>query len=60
MTNLRDFQNALEKSIYGETSAGCCVECKQPFSAENVRTEAGWRETKLSKMCETCWDKEFS
>lgn len=36
-----------------------CVECKQEFSLENTRSEAGWRETKISGMCENCWDNLF-
>lgn len=50
----------LTKAIHGETPAGCCVNCKQPFSVANVFTSAGWRETRLSGMCEKCWDETFA
>jgi len=46
-------------ALFGPTEPGCCVKCKQPFSKENVYTEAGWKETKLSKLCEKCWDATF-
>jgi hypothetical protein len=59
MRSLKDFQAQLEASIYGKTPEGHCVSCKAPFSEINVHTAAGWRETKLSKLCEDCWDKEF-
>ena len=36
-----------------------CLSCLQPFSAANVYSEAGWRETRTSGMCEDCWDKLF-
>jgi len=36
-----------------------CVQCAEPFSNKNVKTDAGWRETKLSGMCEICYDKLF-
>lgn len=34
-----------------------CVECEEPFSEENVHTEAGWRETQISGLCEDCFDE---
>lgn len=37
-----------------------CVSCKQPFTNANVRTSAGWKETQISGMCETCWDVTFA
>lgn len=48
---------ALSLSLFGETEPGCCVECKKPFKdGVNVHTEAGWRETEMSHMCENCFD----
>lgn len=38
---------------------GCCVKCAEPFSDKNVFTEAGWRETKISQLCERCFDSAF-
>ena len=36
-----------------------CSDCQQPFTAENVRTSPGWRETQISGMCEVCYDELF-
>jgi len=36
-----------------------CLICEQPFSQENVFTEDGWAETKISGFCEICFDKLF-
>jgi|GEM_PF-6376960 len=36
--------------------SGGCIRCKKPFSDENVKTAAGWAETKISQMCELCFD----
>lgn len=57
---LAQFKKDLEKSIYGDTPPACCVSCKQPFSDKNVYTELGWKETKISKLCEKCWDGMFA
>jgi len=57
--SLDDFKEKLQVSLFGATLPGCCVKCKQPFSDKNVRTPAGWKETKISKMCENCWDNMF-
>lgn len=38
---------------------GCCVKCAEPFSDKNVFTPSGWRETKISQLCERCWDTLF-
>ncbi|OYD64814.1 UNVERIFIED_ORG: hypothetical protein BDU10_7434 [Burkholderia sp. CF145] len=35
------------------TSCRCCGE---PFSDANVYSEAGWIETKISGLCEICFD----
>lgn len=54
--DLEQFKAGLEAQLYGQTPAGCCVRCKQPFSSNNVFSAAGWGETKISKLCEVCWD----
>lgn len=36
-----------------------CLTCKQPFSVDNVKTSAGWKETQISGMCEVCYDELF-
>lgn len=56
-TSFRVDLNKLSLELFGETKEGCCIECKKPFEdGVNVHTEAGWRETKLSRMCESCFD----
>jgi len=35
---------------------GFCVSCGQSFNKDNTFTEAGWRETKISGLCEECFD----
>jgi hypothetical protein len=36
-----------------------CISCKLPFTAERIKTSAGWRETQISGMCEVCYDELF-
>ena len=36
-----------------------CVSCRDPFTAANVFTPAGERETRISGLCERCWDSMF-
>lgn len=36
-----------------------CIQCKKPFTDENVKTPAGWRETQISGFCEICFDGLF-
>lgn len=33
-----------------------CIECKQMFTTANTYTEAGWRETQISGLCEDCFN----
>ncbi|CAB3758458.1 hypothetical protein LMG29542_03344 [Paraburkholderia humisilvae] len=33
-----------------------CRCCGQPFSDANVYSEAGWIETRISGLCEVCFD----
>lgn len=37
-----------------------CIECGHEFNDKNVYSEAGWRETKISGMCEVCFDELFT
>lgn len=37
--------------------AGLCIKCGKPFTDANVHTEAGWAETKISGLCEDCFDQ---
>lgn len=34
-----------------------CVECKERFSDGNCFTQAGWEETQISGLCESCFDE---
>lgn len=34
---------------------GCCT-CGERFTSDNVFTDAGWAETRISGMCERCFD----
>jgi hypothetical protein len=43
-----------------DTPAGHCYHCKEPFSDQNVHSAAGWAETRISGMCENCWDELFA
>lgn len=36
-----------------------CCSCKQAFTSANVHTSAGWAETRISGMCEDCFDAMF-
>lgn len=36
-----------------------CIDCGEEFSNNNVFTEAGWKETKISGLCEKCFDDLF-
>jgi hypothetical protein len=36
--------------------SGVCISCGQPFTDGNVHSDAGWRETQISGMCEDCFD----
>ena len=36
-----------------------CIDCKQPFTEENVLTEEGHEETQISGLCEICFDSLF-
>jgi hypothetical protein len=58
--SLDQFKKDLRDALFGPTPEGSCVKCKQPFvSGTNVFTAAGARETKISGMCEVCWDDMF-
>lgn len=51
----------LRSTIYGEDAkVGCCIQCKQPFKQDvNVFSKDGWNETRLSGLCESCFDASF-
>jgi hypothetical protein len=37
-----------------------CRLCAKPFTAENVQTSEGWRETQISGYCEACFTEVFA
>lgn len=41
-------------------STPLCGSCRQPFTDANVHTAAGWAETKISGLCEDCFDAVFA
>jgi hypothetical protein len=58
---MKDFKEALEKAAYGDKAKenrekGLCIECGKP-ALENCYSDAGRRETKISGLCELCFDK---
>lgn len=59
--NLNELKDSLANSLSGgeKVPDGHCIRCKEPFTHSNVFTSAGWRETKISKMCESCFDAIF-
>ena len=64
MSNLNEFKDMLVATTFGEQGlerkrAGVCVKCGEPFTDKNVHTEAGWKETKISNMCEDCFNSIF-
>lgn len=59
---LQDFKDKMARQAFGVAPSdvpGKCISCREPFSPNTVFTEAGWRETKISGICEACWDKMF-
>lgn len=49
-----------DKLGYSRRNGHNCVRCSDAFTNANVYTAAGWRETKLSGLCERCWDEVFA
>lgn len=43
-------------ALFGPDERIVCINCKKPFTNENVFTYLGWKETRLSGMCEKCFD----
>lgn len=51
------FNAAKEQELLGLITT--CVSCGQPFSAQNVYSVLGWKETQISGYCECCFDELF-
>lgn len=40
----------------GLSQGDTCAHCGMTFTFDNVHTDAGWMETQISGLCETCYD----
>jgi hypothetical protein len=61
LIGMKDGKVVYEGSICGPcmwdgSAPDHCRSCGQCFSDENVLTEAGWIETRVSGLCEVCFD----
>lgn len=36
-----------------------CVFCEEDFSSKNIFTKLGWKESKISGICEKCFEEAF-
>lgn len=58
--DLQKLVDGLAREVFGRAPSdvpGKCIACCCPFNEHNVFTEAGWRETKISGLCEKCFDE---
>lgn len=58
--NLQTFKDEMARTAFGAAPSdvpGHCIQCREGFSDSNVYSEAGWRETKISGLCERCFDE---
>ena len=55
--NKEQFDHAIEVGHHMLTH---CMDCGQAFSSENTHSEAGWKETQISGICEDCFDTLFA
>ncbi|TAM07223.1 MAG: hypothetical protein EPN70_03360 [Paraburkholderia sp.] len=49
----------LPEEMKARLDSGVCISCGQPFTSDNVFTEAGRREAQISQTCEKCFDALF-
>ena len=63
-TNLELLKEELADALgydLAQKDQGRCVKCREPFvRGKNVFTDAGERETRLSGLCEACFDAMFA
>lgn len=52
------FNAAKEQKLHGLITT--CINCRQPFSSQNVYSLLGWKETQISGYCECCFDGLFN
>jgi hypothetical protein len=43
-------------ALFGPDERFTCINCEDPFTDKNVFTHLGWKETRISGMCERCFD----
>lgn len=55
-----DITDILPSTMKQRLLDGVCISCAKPFTSDNVFTDAGWRETRLSHTCEKCFDALFA
>ncbi|CAN0620309.1 conserved protein of unknown function [Burkholderia multivorans] len=56
---MSEIKDVLPEHMKARLNTGVCISCGQPFTADNVFTDAGWRETRISQTCERCFDALF-
>ena len=54
------FEDFQELVVTGYAGFRSCHVCREDFSQGSASTPAGWRETQISGICETCFDKLFA
>jgi hypothetical protein len=57
---LMTFKTPTREQVIERTLSGKCILCANPFTSDNVYTDAGWRETQISHTCEKCFDALFA
>lgn len=60
--NLQAFKDRLRTVVeteHGTKGSAGCIKCGEPFSDANVFTQEGWQETRISQVCEKCFDEMF-
>lgn len=56
-TNFNELFRRIREESRQAAASGICVSCKTPFSEANTHSQAGWRETQISGLCEDCFDE---
>jgi hypothetical protein len=54
-----NLRTLLPEEMKVRLDAGVCISCGQPFTSDNVFTDAGRREVLISHTCEKCFDALF-
>lgn len=59
LKDVEEFRNSIGLNV-DNMKQRKCVLCGEEFSDKNTHTDAGWKETKISGMCEDCFDDVLS